>query len=43
MKGFNDYLRNNDITKWIDILVKVAEEMKNKNDYCGIIFSLFNI
>ena len=42
MKGFNDYLRNNDITKWIDILVKVAEEMKNKNDYCGIIFSLFN-
>ena len=42
MKGFNDYLRNNDITKWIDILVNVAEEMKNKNDYCGIIFSLFN-
>ncbi len=42
MNGFNNYLKNENIDDWINILNNVYSQMEKINDYKGLIFILFN-
>ena len=42
IKGFNNYLKNENIDNWISILNNVYSQMEKLNDYKGLIFILFN-
>ena len=42
IKGFNNYLKNENIDDWLNILNSVYSQMEKLNDYKGLIFILFN-
>ncbi len=42
MNGFNNYLKNENIDDWLNILNSVYSQMEKLNDYKGLIFILFN-
>lgn len=42
MKGFNNYLRDDNIDKWIKSLNKIYCQIEKLNDQKGLIFILFN-
>ena len=42
MKGFNNYLRDDNIDKWIKDLNKIYYQIEKLNDKKGLIFILFN-
>ena len=42
MNGFNNYLKNENIDEWLNILNIVYSQMEKLNDYKGLIFILFN-
>ena len=42
LNGFNEYLRNGNINKWIECLKVNGDKMKKVKDFNGLIFAIFN-